>query len=331
MPRRSLRSFASWIALILIAVPLGLMGGRAQDAQQPPPQRGSQTTFGTPAPGYLLASSFGIGPRTLFIDCIGSGGPTIILETGFSEPGSAMDMLQAELAKTNLTCTYDRAGLGRSGTAPEPRVASDVVADLHALLEIAKVPEPFVLVGHSAGGVFVQLYARTYPDQVLGVVAINPVPPATEWLAQALPLMDAWEQSEEQAAYRGEGQSESIDWNVSSNQLMVAPAPPRDMPFEMLISTTAQCRTPEDACNRTWEVYRTILEGVTAQWPQGKMTVLRVGFDIHINAMPDTITAIQRVIGTNATPAAATPVAATPAIPATPAAATPAPVATPAT
>lgn len=323
MRRRSPHSFAPWIALLLIVVPLGIISGVAQDGDRPPPRPGNQNTAGTPAPGYLDANAFDVGPRNLFIDCVGYGGPTIILETGFSEPGSAMDMLQTELSRTNLTCTYDRAGLGRSGSAPEPRVGSDVVADLHALLEAARVPAPYVLVGHSAGGVFVQLYARTYPDQVLGVVAMNPVPPAREWLAQALPLMDAWEQSEEEAAYRGEGQSESIDWNVTSNQLLAAPMPPRDMPFEMLVSSTAQCRTPEDACNRTWEVYRSILEGVTAQWPQGNMTVLRVGADIHVNALPDTIAAVQRVIGTNATPAAAPPAPGatpgTPAVPATPA------------
>lgn len=320
MPRRSLRYVVLWIGLVLIVVPLGLIGGLAQDAPQPAPKRGAQVTDGTPSAGYLSTSAFNVGRRSLFIDCIGSGGPAIILETGFSQPGSAMDVLQNELARTNLTCTYDRAGLGRSGTAPEPRVASDVVADLHALLEAASVPAPYVLVGHSAGGVFVQLYARTYPDQVLGVVALNPVPPANEWLSQALPLMDAWEQSEEDAAYRGEGQSESIDWYASSNQLMVAPAPRPDIRFEMLISTIAQCRTPEDACNRTWDVYRTILEGVTAEWPQGNMTVLPVGFDIHVNAMPDTIAAIRRVIGDNATPAAS-PVMASPVaspVPATP-------------
>lgn len=316
MPRRSLRLFALWTTLLLIVVPLGVIGSRAQDAPQPPPKRGAQTTTsGTPAPGYLSARAFNIGTRQLFIDCVGYGTPAIILETGFSQPGSAMDLLQTELSRTNLTCTYDRAGLGRSGAAPEPRVGSDVVADLHALLEAAQVPAPYVLVGHSAGGVFVQLYARTYPEQVVGVVAMNPVPPAPEWLSRALPLMDAWEQSEEEAAYRGEGQSESIDWNATANQLTAAPAPPPDMPFEMLISSTAQCRTPEDACNRTWEVYRMVLAQVTAQWPRGTMTVLRVGVDIHINAIPHAIAAIQRVIGTPATVVSPV-IPATPAIPA---------------
>lgn len=319
MPRRSVRLFALWLALVAILVPAGLLTTQAQDPNRPPPVRGNTTTDGTPIAGYLYARNFDIGPYNLFLDCVGAGGPAIILETGFSEPGSAMDLLQNELGRTNLTCTYDRAGLGRSGSAAEPRVASDVVADLQTLLRLAGVPAPYVLVGHSAGGAFVQLYARTYPDQVLGVVAMNPVPPANQWLPQALPLMDAWEQSEEEAAYRGEGQSESIDWNTSGNQLLAAPAPPPGMPFEMLISSVAQCRAPGDACNRTWPVYRAIQEEVTAQWPRGTMSVLPVGVDIHINAIPDAIGAIQRVIGPNATPAAAPVVVAPGTPPGTPA------------
>ncbi|CAA9566070.1 MAG: hypothetical protein AVDCRST_MAG87-1964 [uncultured Thermomicrobiales bacterium] len=309
MPRRSVRLFALWLALVAILVPAGLLSTRAQDPNRPPPVQGNTTRNGTPIAPYIYSSSFDIGPHNLFLDCVGAGGPAIILETGFSEPGAAMDMLQNELGRTNLTCTYDRAGLGRSGEAPEPRVASDVVADLQALLKLAGVPTPYVLVGHSAGGTFVQLYARTYPDQVLGVVAMNPVPPAGLWLPRALPLMDAWEQSEEEAAYRGEGQSESIDWNASGNQLLAAPASPPGMPFEMLISSNAQCRAPGDTCNRTWEVYRAIQQEVTAQWPQGTMTVLPVGVDIHVNAIPDVIRAIHRVIGPNATPVVVAPVA----------------------
>jgi len=314
MPRRSVRLFAIWLALVAILVPAGLLTTHAQDPNRPPPVQGNTTRNGTPIAAYLYARHFDVGEHNLYLDCVGAGGPAIILETGFSEPGSAMDLLQNELGRTNLTCTYDRAGLGRSGLALEPRVASDVVADLQALLRLAGVPAPYVLAGHSAGGAFVQLYARTYPDQVLGVVAMNPVPPANQWLPQALPLMDAWEQSEEEAAYRGEGQSESIDWNTSDNQLLAAPAPPPGMPFEMLISSAAQCRAAGDACNRTWPVYRAIQEEVAAQWPQGTMTVLPVGIDIHINAIPDAIGAIQRVIGPNATPAA---------VPVAPAAATP--------
>jgi pimeloyl-ACP methyl ester carboxylesterase len=308
MPRRSVRLFVLWLALVAILVPAGLLTTRAQDPNRPPPVQGNTISNGTPLAPYFYSHSFDVGPYNLFLDCVGAGGPAIILETGFSEPGAAMDILQNELGRTNLTCTYDRAGLGRSGIAPEPRVAGAVVADLHTLLTLAGVPAPYVLAGHSAGGSFVQLYARTYPDQVLGVVAMNPVPPADRWLPQALPLMDAWEQSEEQAAYRGEGQSESIDWNTSGNQLLAAPAPPPGMPFEMLISSNSQCRAPGDACNRTWEVYRAIQEEVTAQWPRGTMTVLPVGVDIHVNAIPDVIGAIQRVIGPNATPVVVAPV-----------------------
>ena len=80
-------------------------------------------------------------------------------------------------------CVYDRpgtllnaedtAGRSRSDPAPLPRTAQDVVADLHALLRAARVPGPYVLVGHSLGGLCVRLYATTYPEEVAGLVLVD--------------------------------------------------------------------------------------------------------------------------------------------------------------
>jgi pimeloyl-ACP methyl ester carboxylesterase len=76
-------------------------------------------------------------------------------------------------------CAYDRANTGASGAAPTPRAATAVAADLNGLLAAAQMPGPYVLVGHSAGGMFVQSYARRYPDSVVGLVAMHPVPLGT--------------------------------------------------------------------------------------------------------------------------------------------------------
>jgi pimeloyl-ACP methyl ester carboxylesterase len=113
--------------------------------------------------------------RSLYIECLGSGSPTIVLETGQNQnmSGSEMYALKDSLARQYMTCTYDRANIGSSGEAPTPRTASDVVNDLHQLLATADVPDPYVLVGLSAGGFFVQLYGRRYLDEVVGVVAMN--------------------------------------------------------------------------------------------------------------------------------------------------------------
>src|SRR5262245_23206273 len=140
-------------------------------------------------------SEFQVNGHSLYIQCIGSGSPTIVLETGEGGTISDVTHLQKMLAIRTTTCAYDRAIPG--GLRP----AQDVIDDLHALLAAAQVPGPYLLVGHSAGGMFVQLYARTFPDQVMGVVAMNPVPPAHPWLEEVNKVFTAQEYADEQSYY----------------------------------------------------------------------------------------------------------------------------------
>ena len=153
-----------------------------------------------------------------------------------------MSALKQHLADRGTACSYDRANTGQSGSAPTPRTAAEIVADLNALLSAASIPGPYVLVGHSAGGMFVQMYARTFPQDVAGVLAMNAVPPFAEWEEQGFPEMTKQERAGEIAYYEGQN-GESFDYRVSSEQIDEAPAPP-DVPFEMLISTIAQCAEP---------------------------------------------------------------------------------------
>src|SRR5262245_22055736 len=173
---------------------------------------------GTATPIVALTGKFKANGRSLYIECLGTGSPTILLEPGEGASGLAMRGLQERLAERTTTCVYDRANRGRSDSAPVPRTAQDVVADLHALLAEAKVPGPYVLVGQSAGGLFVQLYARTFPDQVVGVVAMNPVPPAHPWLDEVRRVFTEQERADEEAYYRGQN-GESMNYLTSSAQL----------------------------------------------------------------------------------------------------------------
>jgi pimeloyl-ACP methyl ester carboxylesterase len=129
-----------------------------------------------------LSGDFQANGRSLYIKCLGTGSPTIVLEAGNAGTVTTLKELHAKLAQLTTTCADSRANLGRRGSAPIPHAAKDVVDDLQALLAAAKVPGPYVLVGHDTGGLFVQLYARTYPDQVAGVVALDPQLPAHPWL-----------------------------------------------------------------------------------------------------------------------------------------------------
>ncbi len=137
-----------------------------------PPQAGA-ATFAT-AGRYTGAFAIG-GGRKMFITCAGSGSPTVILEAGANGGAHSWLAVQPRLATTTRVCSYDRANLpgGSSDPAPKPQTAADIVTDLHKLLAAARVPGPFVLAGHSNGGLFARLYATTYPQQVKGLVLID--------------------------------------------------------------------------------------------------------------------------------------------------------------
>ena len=122
---------------------------------------------------------FDVGGRRLFLRCTGTGAPTVVFENGLTADWYD---LQNRLSHLTRVCSYDparQAGpLGRSDPAPGPRTGSDRVRDLHALLAAAGVPGPYVLAGHSNGGLFSLLYASRHPEQVAGMVLIDGVHPA---------------------------------------------------------------------------------------------------------------------------------------------------------
>ncbi len=126
--------------------------------------------------------------RKMYLECLGTGSPTVILESGYrndadiwtaeAEPGATT--VFPNVAKFTRVCAYDRPGtvldgehVSRSTPVTMPRTAQDLVKDLHTLLQTAKVPGPYVLAAHSFGGLFVRLYASTYPDEVVGMVLVD--------------------------------------------------------------------------------------------------------------------------------------------------------------
>jgi pimeloyl-ACP methyl ester carboxylesterase len=116
------------------------------------------------------------GGRRLHIRTVGSGGPTVILEPGLGESARAMARwIAPDVARTTTVVVYDRAGHGRSDA--EPARGADAARDLHVLLERAHVPGPYVLAGHSLGGMFALTYAHRYPAEVGGIVLLDSMHP----------------------------------------------------------------------------------------------------------------------------------------------------------
>ncbi|GEM_PF-120954 len=121
-----------------------------------------------------------VGGYGLHIGCSAKPGkqsPTVVLEAGLSQGSETWNRVQPEVAKFARVCSYDRMGLGKSDAPPQPqpRTSQQIVQDLHLLLENAEVAPPFVLVGHSFGGVNVRLYASLYPQEVIGMVLVDSV------------------------------------------------------------------------------------------------------------------------------------------------------------
>jgi pimeloyl-ACP methyl ester carboxylesterase len=116
------------------------------------------------------------GGRRLYIRSVGSGGPTVILEPGLGESARTMARrIAPDVARTTTVVVYDRAGHGRSDA--EPATGADAARDLHVLLERAHVPGPYVLAGHSLGGMFALSYAHRYPAEVGGIVLLDSMHP----------------------------------------------------------------------------------------------------------------------------------------------------------
>jgi pimeloyl-ACP methyl ester carboxylesterase len=122
-----------------------------------------------------------IGGCRLHIIESGGDGPPVIFESGISATCLSWTRVRSEVASFARACAYDRAGLGWSDPANSPRTTSNIVEELHALLDAAQLPAPYILVGHSFGGMLVRAYAATYPEQVAGLVLVDPLWPG-EWL-----------------------------------------------------------------------------------------------------------------------------------------------------
>jgi pimeloyl-ACP methyl ester carboxylesterase len=114
-----------------------------------------------------------VGGRSLHIHCAGHGAPVVVFDAGLGNDGSAWASVQPEVARFTQACAYDRAGRGYSDPAPKPRPSRLMAADLHELLARAGVAGPYVLVGHSLGGLNVRLYAAEHPDDVAGMVLVD--------------------------------------------------------------------------------------------------------------------------------------------------------------
>jgi pimeloyl-ACP methyl ester carboxylesterase len=136
-------------------------------------------------PGLLAKLPDG---RSLNFRCTGSGSPVVLLESGFGVGAAGWGRTQPRLAKITRVCSYDRAGYDFSDPGPEPRDGAAIARDLDQGLAAAGLVGPYILVGHSAGGLYARLFAARRPGEVQGLILLDPTierlaPPAADGLA----------------------------------------------------------------------------------------------------------------------------------------------------
>lgn len=164
--RRATRSVANTIGRVAVCALVAFAAAprlSAQNASSSPP---------FPPPGQLVD----IGGWRLHLNCTGTttpSQPTVILEAGIGDFSVEWSLVQPEVAKFARVCSYDRADEGWSDFGPHPRTLHQIVYELHTMLDRASVRPPYVLVGHSFGGVVVRLFRSTYPAEVVGMVLVE--------------------------------------------------------------------------------------------------------------------------------------------------------------
>lgn len=155
-----------WLGILLALLCLFLIGVTVERLMEQSDRR----RF--PPPGRLVP----VGNRRLHVMCSGErrqGEPLVVMEAGMASWSFYWRLVQPEIARFARVCSYDRFGLGWSDPAAGLRNPQRIAADLHQALQLAGESPPYLLVGHSLGGIFVRQFARMYPDEVYGMVLVD--------------------------------------------------------------------------------------------------------------------------------------------------------------
>lgn len=230
-----------------------------------------------------------VGRYCLHVADEGTGAPAVVCDAGLDTPGAsnpAWTALAEAVATFTRVIRYDRAGLGRSDRAPRPRDAHALVRDLAALLKVAAVPPPYVLVGHSLGGMTLRLFAQRFPEKVAGMVLVDTSHEEVSARFDAA-VPDAvrragWEQA--QANHEG------IDLRAYQEQYgSVGPLP--DVPIVVISRGIApdQEQAGEWPVEQTEPIWHELQRALVASAPQGRHVIAeQSGHDI-VDAQPELI------------------------------------------
>lgn len=185
-----------------------------------------------------------VGGHDLQLLIGGQGSPAVIFEGGFGVGIASWSMVQKDVAAFAQTVSYDRAGLGQSDPGPKPRSAKQIATELHEALVKSGIKPPYVMVGHSFGGIYIRVFADMYPKEVVGMVLIDPSQESfNDWLKKN--QADRLKAAQSEMAKTKEGvQAEFATVDVSYEQARAAKVPER-IPVSLLTATVDESVSAE--------------------------------------------------------------------------------------
>ena len=237
--------------------------------------------------------------RTLYLDCRGSGSPTVVLESGLGSGAAAWGFVLPKVAERTRTCVYERPGIGRS-PARTPHTIGDTVDELRAALAAAGERGPFVVAGHSLGGVYARVFAARARDEVVGVVLVDAYFPDGTW-TDGLDVDPAWlaeTAANVDATNRAIEAVESLIWQASRSELDASHLD--GIPLEVLAIDQhlryEDERIPPAMEERIIESWRAWCLSLSPG--ETRITIAeRSGHDIQLDRPDVVIAAIERLVG----------------------------------
>jgi pimeloyl-ACP methyl ester carboxylesterase len=238
----------------------------------------------TPTPDPLSSGvpvEVDVGGYTLSIRCFGKGSPVVVLENELGESWPYWRTVYSKLPSTVRVCMYDRSG--------KAHTSQEIVEDLHALLTGAHLEGPYVLVGHSFGGLNVILYASRYPDEVAGIVLEDSSHPDQDSRFLAVLPPESSDESSDLASIRNDVSApphdiKGVDWVISSDQVRVVKSL-GDVPLIVLTAAPGSIysgRIPTDVAaslDQAWQDMQNDLARLSSN--STHIVATKVGHTIH--------------------------------------------------
>jgi pimeloyl-ACP methyl ester carboxylesterase len=244
------------------------------------------------APGRI-DGLFDVGGQKLHLACQGSGSPTLVYLHGLGGDSSDAAAIYAPLTDRVRVCVYDRLNAGRSNSDAGRHTGADSVRELHALLDAAAVPGPYLLVGFSFGGLLATMYAGTYPDQVMGMLLLDSTLPTHDEMKALLPKDDR-----AQAVAEVEANPERVEVDRTLDQAKAVLGKVPDVPVTYMAAEPVEL-PPTWPVERMRAFIRAQRSEFVSRFPRGRLVRVKASHDIALEMPGRVIQEVEKILSSS--------------------------------